>query len=101
MSMLKQVQAGIQRLQGRDQTIKRRIRLRQHWDQRVGVDKYLLWAVAALCFFGFSRLGELLIASSSDEGEPTHSRLLWGDVAIDSASTPTMHAESFSSSVQM
>ena len=100
MPMLKQVQAGIQRLQGHDQTVKRRIRLpittaileklRQHWDQRVGVDKYLLWAVAALCFFGFFRLGELLIASSASEGESTHLRLSWGDVAIDNASAPTM-----------
>ena len=87
-------------MQGRDQTVKRHIRLpitmaileklRQHWDQHVRVDKYLLWAVAALCFFGFFRLGELLIASSSDKGEPIHSRLLWGDVAIYSASTPTL-----------
>eukprot|EP00731_Ephydatia_muelleri_P033087 Em0025g43a len=94
------VQAGIQRLQGHDQTVKRRIRLpittaileklRQHWDQRVGVDKYLLWAVAALCFFGFFRLGELLIASSASEEESTHLRLSWGDVAIDNASAPTM-----------
>ena len=66
-----------------------------------GVDKHLLWAVAALCFFGFFRIGELLIASGSDEGErPLILDYCGGDVAIDSASTPN-YAESFPSSVQM
>ena len=40
---------------------------RQHWDQCMDDDKYLLWVEVALCFFGIFRLGELLIASASSE----------------------------------
>ena len=45
--------------------------------------------VAALCFFGFFRLGELLIAFASSEEESTQARLSWGDAAIESALIPT------------
>ena len=95
MPMLKQVQAGIQRLQAREGVVKKRVRLplttvilaklRQHWDKLAGPEKYMLWAVASLCFFGFFRLGELLPGPQGGE-----SRLLWGDVAVDSASAPSI-----------
>lgn len=53
-----------------------------------------VWATTSICcgryFFGFFMLGELLIASASSEEESTQARLLYGDVAIDGASIPTM-----------
>ena len=56
-------------------------KLPRHWDQLVGPEKYQLWAVASLCFFGFFRLGELLPGPRSGG-----LGLVWGDVAIDSTS---------------
>ena len=44
----------------------------------------MYWAVATLCFFGFFRLGELLL---SDASLP---HLSWGDMTYDHASEPSM-----------
>ena len=48
----------------------------------------MLWAVAASAFFGFFRLGELLLESTASFN-PARS-LAWGDVAVDSHTAPSM-----------
>ena len=48
----------------------------------------MLWAIATTSFFGFFRLGELLPDSISSFNEQT--ALAWGDVAVDSHTTPRM-----------
>ena len=51
-------------------------------------DSTLIWVVAATAFFGFFRLGELLVESPRDYS-PTTS-LSWGNVAVDSRTSPSM-----------
>ena len=49
--------------------------------------RQLMWAISALAFFGFFRLGELLPDRLAFDDT---SDLAWGDVAIDSHVAPTM-----------
>ena len=49
-------------------------------------DRPVIWAVAAVAFFGFFRLGELLPAARASFHEETD--LSWGDVAVDGHETP-------------
>ena len=45
----------------------------------------MFWAVAALCFFGFFRSGEITVPS--EKGYTAKVHLSWGDVRIDSQET--------------
>ena len=47
----------------------------------------LVWAIAATALFGFFRLGELLVEYLRDYNAA--SSLSWGDVAVDSRTSPT------------
>ena len=51
-------------------------------------EKGVIWAIACSAFFGFFRLGELLLTSSTSYDPATC--LSWGDVAVDDRSNPTM-----------
>ena len=53
-----------------------------------GVDAKMLWAAAALAFFGFMRSGELTIPSTGGFNPGTH--LSWQDMATDSVTSPTV-----------
>ena len=46
-----------------------------------------MWAVAALAFFGFFRMGELLLDKEATYNPSMH--LSWGDVAADSRDEPS------------
>ena len=53
-----------------------------------GEESTLIWAIAATAFFGFFRLGELLVISPRDFNPAVN--LSWGDVAVDNRSSLTM-----------
>ena len=63
-------------------------RLRIHREATKHKERLGLWAVAALCFAGFFRLGELLPSLKAQEKE--RGRLLWVDITVDNARTPLM-----------
>ena len=63
-------------------------KLHQHWMRAQHPEGYLLWAVASLCFFGFFRSGELVVASESGFNSAVH--LNWGDVAVNIPAAPKM-----------
>ena len=95
---LKRVQAGIKRRRAQEQPNQRRVRLpltvtmleqiRSALNASFDQDRELVWAVASVAFFGFFRLGELLLESGSAHNQSTD--LSWGDVATDSRHTPTL-----------
>ena len=98
LPLLKRVQAGISRVrqQAGSQPSQVRLpitvhileRLHQAWRTSTDPNSTVLWAVAASAFFGFFRLGELLPESASAWNGTAN--LAWGDVAVDSLSSPTM-----------
>lgn len=47
----------------------------------------MLWAAAALCFFGFFRAGEITIPTQNSFNPARH--LSWGDIAMDNPTQPT------------
>lgn len=51
-------------------------------------ERTLLWAVCSMAFFGFFRLGELLVPSI--RGHVPASHLSWADVCVDNISTPSL-----------
>ena len=51
-------------------------------------EKILLWAIASVAFFGFFRLGELLVAAAVQYDSSVN--LAWGDVAVDNRLSPSM-----------
>ena len=51
-------------------------------------DVFMLWAAAVLCFFGFFRSGEITVPNAEGFNPTTH--LAWGDVAVDSAQSPSL-----------
>ena len=51
-------------------------------------DASAIWAIAVTAFFGFFRLGELLVETESDYNPALH--LSWGDVAVDAHSEASM-----------
>ena len=51
-------------------------------------DRGMLWAAAALCFFGFFRSGEITIPSEAGFDEGAH--LTFADVTVDSTKEPKM-----------
>ena len=99
MPLLQRVQAGIRRVHASKQTRPARVRLpitpaildqlRTHWQQSQHPDRLVLWAVSTLCFAGFFRSGELLPASEKLSDSPP-TAVLWGEVTVDNARSPTM-----------
>ena len=63
-------------------------KLHQHWMGSQHPEGCLLWAVASLCFFGFFRSSELVVASESGFNNAVH--LSWGDVAVNDPAAPMM-----------
>ena len=51
-------------------------------------DRHLIWAVASLAFFGFFRLGELLVEARDQYDPAVH--LSWGDVAVGNRTYPSI-----------
>ena len=98
LPILRRIQAGIQRVQAQRGSPSRRIRLpitptildrlREQWERGQNPERLALWAVSALCFAGFFRLGELL--PTADSRTALGSCLQWGDVAVDSELAPSM-----------
>ena len=64
-------------------------------------DVVMIWAAAVLCFFGFFRSSEITTPNAAGFNPKIH--LAWGDVAIDSAQSPTLqptwHSEELEGSV--
>ena len=52
------------------------------------LEKQLIWTVASLAFFGFFRLEDLLVEIAVQYDQVVH--LSWGDVAVDSKTSPSM-----------
>ena len=48
----------------------------------------LLWAACGLAFFGFLKCGEFTVPSQSEYDKDTH--LSFDDIALDSASSPSL-----------
>ena len=97
LPVLKRVQAGIKRArQARNTPPKVRLpittpvleRIQTALDRSSHPEKVLIWTVACITFFGFFRLGELLLETARDYS-PALS-LSWGDVAVDNQQEPTM-----------
>lgn len=95
LPILKRVQAGISRLrasQGRPPKV--RLPITAHLLQQIKAtlhntahrERLVLWAVCCTAFFGFFRLGELLLGSASAFNPRLH--LAWGDVAVDDPQDP-------------
>ena len=96
LPILKRVQAGIKRARlGKATPSSVRLpitstvleRIRTALDRSSHPHRTLLWAIACTAFFGFFRLGELLLDSPGSFNAATS--LAWGDVAIDSQTEPT------------
>ena len=96
MPKLKLVDSGIRRTKARTP---KQIRLpvtpdilRQvykHWySSQHDYETIMLWSVSTLCFFGFFRLGELLSPTNTKYDASSH--LSFGDVAVDSHSSPSL-----------
>ena len=98
LPILRRIHAGIQRVQSTKGSPSNRVRLpitpaildrlRAHWEATQHKERLVLWAVSALCFAGFFRLGELLPSSKAQADQ--QGRLLWGDIAVDNARAPRM-----------
>ena len=95
--ILKRVQAGISRsrlLKGAPPRIRLPItaqllrQMRESWERSSNPEKLVLWAVSCTAFFGFFRLGELLLDSPTAFDPKLH--LAWGDVAVDDPAEPKM-----------
>ena len=93
------VQAGIKRVYSQRSPQAKRIRLpitpailkkmHSHWSSvTADPDIKMLWAAAVLCFFGFFRSVELLVPSQKVYNAAEH--LSWGDVTVDSQTSPKM-----------
>ena len=96
LPILKRVQAGIRRARlnkANPPQVRLPItanvldKIRSSLDQSSNPHKVLLWAIACMAFFGFFRLGELLL-DTPGAFVPSAS-LAWGDVAVDCQTTPT------------
>ena len=98
LPILRRIQAGIQRIQSTKGSPSKQVRLpitpavldrlRTHWEATKHKERLGLWAVSALCFAGFFRLGELLPSSKAQAKE--RGRLRWGDITVDNARAPQM-----------
>ena len=94
---LKRVQAGIARIRAsRGQSPRVRLPITAHLlrqirtalDSSAHQERTVLWAVSCTAFFGFFRLGELLVSSAQTFNPHVH--LAWGDIAVDNPQAPTM-----------
>ena len=47
----------------------------------------MLWAVVSLCYFGFLRLGEVVVVVPSDSSYDPGQHLSFGDIAVDNQTT--------------
>ena len=63
-------------------------KLRAAWATGERQDSTMLWAAAALCFFGFLRSGELTVPEGTSYNQDTHMSL--EDVAVDNKKDPQM-----------
>ena len=97
LPVLKRVQMGISRARlGRQQPSRVRLPITGQVLRRVKADlvqsgdpeRTVIWAVCCVAFFGFFRLGELLLPSRDAFNPRLH--LAWGDVAVDNARNPQM-----------
>ena len=98
LPILRRIQAGIKIIQSTKGSPSKQVRLpitpatldrlRTHWEATKRKERLGLWAVSALCFAGFFRLGELLPSSKTQAKE--RGRLLWGDITVDNARAPQM-----------
>ena len=98
LPILRRIQAGIQRVRTQKHSCPKHVRLpittsildrlRDQWEQRKHPERLVLWAVSALCFAGFFRLGELLPVTDSQTA--ISACLQWGDIAVDSGQAPSM-----------
>ena len=61
-------------------------KLRSFWMGRHDGNGTLLWAIAAICYFGFFRLGELLPSNDT----PSRLPLQWEEVAFNHSTAPTI-----------
>ena len=95
--VLKRVQTGISRARlGRQQPSRIRLpitgqvlrRVKAELEQSSHPERTVIWAVCCVAFFGFFRLGELLLPSQDAFNPRLH--LAWGDVAVDDACNPRM-----------
>ena len=97
LPVLKRVQAGISRLQLlKDSPPKLRLpitakilsQMKSVLSEGCYPEKTLLWAVCCTAFFGFFRLGELLVDNPKAFCSATD--LAWGDIAVDNPAAPQM-----------
>ena len=97
MPRLEQVLRGIKRTQARGKkkgsgrlpiTVDILNKMRESWQARPTRDAGMLWAAAALCFFGFLRSGELTVPSEGGYDEGAH--LSFQDVSVDDLRNPQM-----------
>ena len=51
-------------------------------------DTVMIWAACAMCFFGFFRVGEIVVPSAS--AFQPHRHLTWDDVLVDSIGSPSL-----------
>ena len=58
------------------------------WDPRAGeADVVMLWAACCLAYFGFMRIGELIVPSDGAYDASAH--LSWGDITVDDPACPS------------
>ena len=97
LPLLKRVQAGISRVRlSRGRPSKQRLPITAHMLRQIKgaleamahEEKAVLWAVCCVAFFGFFRLGELLLDAQTSFNTQIH--LAWGDVAVDNQQNPKM-----------
>ena len=97
LPVLKRVQMGISRARlGRPQSSKVRLpitgqvlrRVKAELERSGEPERSVVWAVCCVAFFGFFRLGELLLPSRDAFNPRLH--LAWGDVAVDNVRNPRM-----------
>jgi len=95
LPVLKRVLAGINRSrlsQGQSSRVRLPItahllrRIKNELERSAHPERVVLWAVCCTAFFGFFRLGELLVTSQSDFNPSLH--LSWGDMAVDNQQSP-------------
>ena len=60
--------------------------LKAAWESTATEDATMLWAAASLCFFGFFRAGELMLATEAGYDEGAH--LSFQDISVDSLTNP-------------
>ena len=61
-------------------------RLKESWQKKPSQDTEMLWAAAALCFFGFLRSGELTVPTETSYDAGAH--LNFQDVSVDTLEDP-------------